>query len=291
MTEYNAQVQLLRKLMLNVDLHCHSTISDGLLSPTEVATRAHQHGVDVWALTDHDEVGGVAQARDVATQLGMRHIGGVEISVTWAGKTIHIVGLQIDATNPELVQGLHDTRHGREKRAREMGDMLAAVGIPNAYAGALQFVGNPDLISRTHFARFMVEGGFCTDVSDVFKNYLVEGKPGYVEHRWASLGSAVQWIRGAGGVAVVAHPGRYDLTQVEMGAFLDEFKQLGGLGIEVVTGSHTPDQYDEYAKIALQYGFLASRGSDFHGPGESVTELGSLPPLPSNLTPVWHDWF
>jgi len=290
-TEYNAQVQLLRKLMLNVDLHCHSTISDGLLSPTEVATRAHQHGVDVWALTDHDEVGGVAQARDVATQLGMRHIGGVEISVTWAGKTIHIVGLQIDATNPELVQGLHDTRHGREKRAREMGDMLAAVGIPNAYAGALQFVGNPDLISRTHFARFMVEGGFCTDVSDVFKNYLVEGKPGYVEHRWASLGSAVQWIRGAGGVAVVAHPGRYDLTQVEMGAFLDEFKQLGGLGIEVVTGSHTPDQYDEYAKIALQYGFLASRGSDFHGPGESVTELGSLPPLPSNLTPVWHDWF
>jgi predicted metal-dependent phosphoesterase TrpH len=277
--------------MLNVDLHCHSTISDGLLSPKEVATRAHQHGVDVWALTDHDEVSGVATAREVANDLGMRHVGGVEISVTWARKTIHIVGLQIDATNPELVQGLYDTRNGREKRAMEMSAMLETVGIPGAFEGALQFVGNPDLISRTHFARFLVDGGFCTDVSDVFKNYLVEGKPGYVEHRWSRLSDAIQWIRGAGGVAVVAHPGRYDLSLLERAAFLDEFKQLGGAGIEVVTGSHTPDQYDEYAKVAQQYGFLASRGSDFHGPGESATELGALPPLPANLTPVWHDWF
>jgi len=277
--------------MLNVDLHCHSTISDGLLSPTEIATRAHQHGVDVWALTDHDEIGGVAKAREVAKSLGMRHIGGVEISVTWAKKTIHIVGLQIDETNLELVQGLYDTRHGREKRAMQIGDMLAEVGIPNAFNGALRYVGNPDLISRTHFARYMVEDGFCKDVSDVFKNYLVEGKPGYVEHRWASLHDAVNWINGAGGMAVVAHPGRYDLTQLQMAAFLDEFKQFGGVGIEVVTGSHTPDQFIEYAKVAEQYGFLASRGSDFHGPGESKTELGALPPLPANLTPVWHDWF
>jgi len=168
---------------------------------------------------------------------------------------------------------------------------LAEVGIPNAFQGALRYVGNPDLISRTHFARYMVEDGYCTDVSDVFKNYLVEGKPGYVEHRWSSLHDAVQWIKGAGGVAVVAHPGRYDLTQLEMAAFLDEFKQHGGVGIEVVTGSHTPDQFVEYARVAQQYGFLASRGSDFHGPGESRTELGALPPLPANLTPVWHDWF
>ena len=277
--------------MLNVDLHCHSTVSDGLLTPTEIATRAHQHGVDVWALTDHDEVGGVAKAREVATGLGMRHIGGVEVSVTWAGKTIHIVGLNIDETNSELVQGLFDTRNGRQQRAMQMGDMLGAVGIANAYQGALTYVGNPDLISRTHFARYMVEYGYCRDISDVFKNYLVEGKPGYVEHRWASLGNAVQWITGAGGRAVVAHPGRYDLTALQMSAFLDEFKQLGGVGIEVVTGSHTPDQFDEYAKVAQRYGFLASRGSDFHGPGESMTELGALPPLASNLTPVWHDWF
>ncbi len=277
--------------MLNVDLHCHSTVSDGLLTPTEIATRAHEHGVDVWALTDHDEVGGVATAREIATGLGMRHIGGVEVSVTWAGKTIHIVGLNIDETNPDLVQGLFDTRNGRQQRAMQMGDMLADVGIPNAYQGALTYVGNPDLISRTHFARYMVEYGYCRDIGDVFKNYLVEGKPGYVEHRWANLGNAIQWITGAGGRAVVAHPGRYDLTDLQMAAFLDEFKQLGGVGIEVVTGSHTPDQFDEYAKVAQRYGFLASRGSDFHGPGESMTELGALPALASYLKPVWHDWF
>lgn len=277
--------------MLNVDLHCHSTVSDGLLTPTEIATRAHEHGVDVWALTDHDEVGGVATAREIAAGLGMRHIGGVEVSVTWAGKTIHIVGLNIDETNPDLVQGLFDTRNGRQQRAMQMGDMLADVGIPNAYQGALTYVGNPDLISRTHFARYMVEYGYCRDIGDVFKNYLVEGKPGYVEHRWANLGNAIQWITGAGGRAVVAHPGRYDLTDLQMSAFLDEFKQLGGVGIEVVTGSHTPDQFDEYAKVAQRYGFLASRGSDFHGPGESMTELGALPALASYLKPVWHDWF
>jgi predicted metal-dependent phosphoesterase TrpH len=277
--------------MLNVDLHCHSTVSDGLLPPEVVAARAHHNGVDVWALTDHDEVGGVAIARAAAKNLDMQFVAGVEISVTWAKKTIHIVGLQIDETNPALVQGLYDTRHGREKRAQQIGAMLAEVGIPNAFEGALKFVGNPDLISRTHFARYMVEGGFCTDVSDVFKNYLVEGKPGYVEHRWSNLQDAVQWIQGSGGRAVVAHPGRYDLSQLEMAAFLDEFKQFGGVGIEVVTGSHTPDQFTEYAKVAERYGFLASRGSDFHGPGESMTELGALPPLPNNLTPVWHDWF
>ena len=277
--------------MLNVDLHCHSTVSDGLLTPTELATRASQNGVDVWALTDHDEIGGVATARAVATSLGMRHIGGVEVSVTWAGNTIHIVGLQIDETNPQLVQGLYETRNGREQRARQMSAMLDEVGIPNAYEGALRYVGNPNLISRTHFARYLVDEGFCADVSAVFKNYLVQGKPGYVEHRWATLQNAVQWIRAAGGVAVVAHPGRYDLTLLQRSAFLDEFKQLGGVGIEVVTGSHTPDQFEEYAKVARQYGFLASRGSDFHGPGESSTELGALPDLPQNLTPVWHDWF
>ena len=277
--------------MLNVDLHCHSTVSDGLLSPAEIAARAHINGVEVWALTDHDEVGGVAVARSIATTLGMRHVAGVEISVTWASKTIHILGLQVDEANTQLVQGLFDTRNGREKRAKQIGDMLAEVGIPNAYQGALHYVGNPDLISRTHFARYMVECGACKDINEVFKNYLVEGKPGYVEHRWANLKDCLAWIHGAGGVAVVAHPGRYNLTQLQLSALLDEFKQLGGIGIEVVTGSHTPDQFDEYAKVAQRYGFLGSRGSDFHGPGESRTELGSLPPLPVNVVPVWHDWF
>ncbi|TDK68373.1 3',5'-nucleoside bisphosphate phosphatase [Sapientia aquatica] len=277
--------------MLNIDLHCHSTVSDGLLAPAEVAARASANGVDVWALTDHDEVGGMAEARAAAKALGMRHVTGVEISITWAAKTIHIVGLQVDETNPTLIQGLHDTRNGREKRAREISALLADVGIPNAFEGALTYVGNPELISRTHFARFLVETGVCKDVKHVFENYLVEGKPGYIPHRWASLEQSVSWIRAAGGLAVVAHPGRYDLTPMQMSAFLDEFKQFGGQGIEVVTGSHTPDQFDEYAKVAQSYGLLASRGSDFHGPGESRIDLGALPPLPDNLKPVWHDWF
>lgn len=276
--------------MLNVDLHCHSNVSDGVLAPSALAARAKANGVDVWAMTDHDEVDGIAEARAAAAQLKLQYVPGVEISITWAGKTIHIVGLQIDETNPALVQGLAATRGGREMRAHEMAEQLALAGIKDAYAGALKFVGNPDLISRTHFARYIMELGVCKDIGEVFSNYLIEGKPGFVPHRWATLAQAVTWIRGAGGTAVVAHPGRYDLSDLAMDAFFDEFKQLGGAAIEVITGSHTVDQYDQYAKIAKHYGFLASRGSDFHGPGESRIDLGALPPLPDSVTPVWHNW-
>ncbi|MFC5474290.1 3',5'-nucleoside bisphosphate phosphatase [Paraherbaspirillum soli] len=276
--------------MLNVDLHCHSNVSDGTLTPTAVATRAKLNGVDIWALTDHDEVDGIAEARAAAAMLALRYVPGVEISITWAGHTIHIVGLQIDETNPQLVQGLAATRGGRERRAREMAAQLAAVGIPDAFEGALKHVGNPDLISRTHFARYLVEIGRCADTPEVFRNFLTEGNPGYVPHRWASLEQAVSWIRGAGGVAVVAHPGRYKLSDLAFDAFFNEFKQLGGAAIEVMTGSHTIDQYAVYAKVAADYGFMASRGSDFHSPGESRVDLGALPPLPAGVVPVWHDW-
>lgn len=276
--------------MLNVDLHCHSHVSDGALAPAQVAALAHANGVDVWALTDHDEIGGVAEARQAARDLGMRHVSGVEISITWAARTIHIVGLRFDENNEDLVRGLASTRSGRERRAREMADQLAQAGIPDAFEGALKYVGNPDLISRTHFARYIIETGACADVPEVFRNYLTEGKPGFVPHRWASLKDAVGWIRGAGGIAVVAHPGRYELDELELDVFLREFKRYGGVGIEVVTGSHTPDEYPVFAKVAQQYGLLASRGSDFHAPGESQTELGGLPPLPATLQPVWHDW-
>ena len=275
---------------LKFDLHCHSNVSDGLLPPEAVAARAHAHGVGVWALTDHDELGGVARARAAAQALGMHHVGGVEISVTWAGQTVHVVGLRVDETNPALIAGLAATRNGRERRAREIADELDKVGICGAYEGALQHVGNPDLISRTHFARHMVERGHCGDTKEVFANYLTEGKPGYVPHCWATLGQAVGWILGAGGVAVIAHPGRYKYSPVQFGALFDEFKQLGGAAIEVTTGSHSPEQYEQYAQVARHYGFLASMGSDFHGPGESRVDLGELPPLPRGLTPVWHDW-
>ncbi|QAU35094.1 3',5'-nucleoside bisphosphate phosphatase [Janthinobacterium sp. 17J80-10] len=276
--------------MLNIDLHCHSNVSDGTLAPAAVAARAKAQGVDVWALTDHDELDGIAEARDAATALGLHFVPGVEISVTWAGETVHIVGLKIDEKNPDLAHGLATTRGGRAERALEMGAQLAGAGIPHAFDGALKFVGNPDLISRTHFARYLVEIGICADVKDVFRNYLIEGKPGYVPHRWAKLQDAVRWIRGAGGIAIVAHPGRYKFSELQLHAFLMEFKEAGGAGIEVVTGSHTVDQYDVYAKVAGAYGFLASRGSDFHGPAESHIELGALPPLPRSVTPVWHDW-
>lgn len=273
--------------LLNADLHSHSTVSDGTLSPEAVAARAHANGVALWALTDHDEVGGQHRARDAALALGMDYLTGVEISVTFAGQTVHIVGLGFDPDHPALVEGLADTRGGRERRAREMADDLARVGIPGAYEGALKFVGNPDLISRTHFARYLVEQGVCKETHEVFKRYLTEGKPGYVEHRWARLADAVTWIRSAGGEAVVAHPARYDFTPNEEYALFTDFKALGGLGVEVVTGSHSIGEYQRYADVAREFGLLASRGSDFHDPAESHTDLGTLPDLPGAVTPIW----
>ena len=276
--------------MLNIDLHCHSTISDGRLAPAAVAARAKANGVDVWALTDHDEVTGIAAARAAAASLALEFIAGVEISITWGGQTIHIVGLQIDDTNSQLLAGLAATRHGREQRAREMAQQLADVGIADCFEGALKFVGNPDLIGRTHFARHLVTSGVCPDIASVFKNYLTEGKPGFVPHRWATLQQAVEWIRAAGGTAVVAHPGRYALSELQRNALLDEFIQHGGKAIEVITGSHAVEEYATWARVATQFGLRASRGSDFHAPGESRVDLGALPPLPSSVTPVWADW-
>lgn len=275
---------------MNADLHCHSTVSDGSLAPAEVARLAHAGGVTLWALTDHDEVAGQAQARGEAEALGMRYVNGVEISITWASRTVHIVGLGIDPACPALVEGLCATRSGRADRARAMSDALAALGIEGAYEGALAYVSNPDLISRTHFARFLVEKGYAASTPDVFDRFLGEGKPGFVPHRWASLEGAVAWITAAGGTAVIAHPGRYKYTPLEFDTLFGQFLDLGGKAIEVVTGSHTPDQFREYADVARRFGFEASRGSDFHAPGEGRTELGKLPPLPSDLTPVWERW-
>ena len=277
--------------MLKVDLHCHSNVSDGVLAPAAVAAYARKSGVDVWALTDHDEVAGIKAARTAANDLGMRFVPGVEISVTWANETVHVVGLQIDEDNRALIDGLAATRNGREARGREIAAQLEQAGIPGAYEGALNYVGNPDLMSRTHFARYLVEIGVCGSTSEVFRRYLTEGKPGYVPHRWASLEDAVRWIRGAGGIPVIAHPGRYKFSDTAQGVLFDEFRQMGGNTIEVVTGSHTPDQYATYAELARRYGFLASRGTDFHAPGEARVEFAELPPLPAGLTPVWHDWF
>ena len=271
----------------NPDLHCHSVVSDGTLTPEVLAARAKANGVDLWALTDHDEVGGQQRAAAAAQAQGMAYLTGVEISVTFAHTTVHIVGLGFDASNIPLVQGLERTRGGRGERAREMAEQLAKAGIAGAYEGALHFVGNPELISRTHFARFLVEAGVCRDTNEVFRKYLIEGKPGFVPHRWASLGDAVRWITEAGGVAVIAHPARYRLSANEEFALFSEFKQHGGQAVEVVTGSHSAAEALSYATMAKEFGLAASRGSDFHSPDESHTDLGTLPPLPAHVQPVW----
>ena len=273
--------------ILNADLHCHSVVSDGTLTPEALAERAKANGVELWALTDHDEVGGQHRAAAAAKAQGMHYLTGTEVSVTFAGQTVHIVGLGFDADNPDIQQGLRNTRGGREQRAMEMSDSLAKVGIKGAYEGALKFVGNPELISRTHFARFLVETGVCRETPEVFRKYLTEGKPGYVPHRWANLRDAVTWITQAQGIAVIAHPGRYKFTPNEEYALFTEFKSHGGRGVEVVTGSHTPQEYLKYAETAKEFGLAASRGSDFHSPDESHTDLGTLPFLPGELTPVW----
>ena len=272
---------------LNADLHCHSVVSDGTLTPEELAPRAAANGVELWALTDHDEIGGQHRAIAAAHAAGMAYLTGTEISVTFAGVTVHIVGLGFDPDDAALREGLAETRDGRIPRAREMAAQLAVVGIPGAYEGALKYVGNPQLVSRTHFARFLVEAGVCRDTPEVFRKYLTEGKPGYVPHRWAALGDAVRWITQAGGVAVIAHPARYKFTANEEYALFSEFKAHGGQGVEVVTGSHTAAEYVTYADMAREFGLAASRGSDFHGPEESYTDLGKLPFLPDTLTPVW----
>lgn len=273
--------------LLNADLHSHSTASDGALAPAALAERAHDAGVELWALTDHDDLSGLGAAREAALDLGLPFLAGTEISVSFAGQTVHILGLGIDPDDAALAAGLARTRCGRLERARAIGAELARVGLPGAFEGALALAGNPELVTRTHFARHLIERGACADMAAVFRRYLADGKPGFVPHRWAGLGEAVRWITGAGGIAVIAHPARYPFTPTVEYALVTEFLAHGGRGIEVMSGAHSEAERRRSAALALEFGLLASRGSDFHAPGESRTELGSLPDLPGELTPVW----
>ena len=273
--------------MPNIDFHCHSEVSDGLHPPRDVVRFAATNGVDVLALTDHDNISGLAQAREAASEHGIRFIDGVEISVTWTSKTLHIVGVNIDPSAAILLAGLETIRSGRMQRAEKMAEDLARVGIGGVLQGALAYAKNPDMIGRTHFARHLVEAGHVKDVKTVFKKYLVPGKPGYVPHEWASLADAVSWIVGSGGIAIIAHPGRYDIGPNAMKRLLGEFKTLGGLGVEVVTSNHTTEHIERFSRLALEYELLASRGSDFHGDEDGRVQLGRIPPLPPQLKPVW----
>lgn len=275
--------------MIKVDLHSHSTISDGLMTPTTLVSHAASQGVQVLALTDHDDVAGIDEARLAAAECGITLIAGTEISVTWRNRTLHILGLRLDPQHPALQQGLSRIRESRFGRAQRIAEELEKNGIQGSLEGAMQFA-SEGIIGRTHFARFLIAQGHAKDMKTVFKRYLVKGKPGYVPHLWASLEEALGWILAAGGLPVIAHPGRYDLGRTLINELLSEFKQLGGVGIEVVSGSHHPSQYGQYAELAQQYGLLSSRGSDYHGPGHSYLNMGQLPDLPAQCQPLWHDW-
>jgi hypothetical protein len=275
--------------MLNIDLHCHSNVSDGLLAPAEVVARAAENGVHVLALTDHDDVGGIADARTAAAAVDVTLIPGVEISVSWGGQTVHVVGLRIDPDNSALAAGLHEIRRGRVERAQRMSDDLARTGIRGAYEGAYGYAANKQMIGRTHFARWLVAAGHAPDIRAAFRRFLTRGNPGYVEHQWTTLENAVGWIVGGGGSAVLAHPGRYPFNARELHLLLDAFRALGGSGIEVVTGSHHPSEYGKFADLARAFGLKASRGADFHAPGEGV-DIGRLPALPHYCAPIWQGW-
>lgn len=272
-----------------IDLHSHSTISDGTYTPSELVRYAAAQGVEVMALTDHDDVGGLEEARATARELGICLINGVEISVTWNGRTIHIVGLRIDPKHVDLLAGLEAIRAGRLTRAEAIAAELDKAGISGSLAGAHGYA-QERIISRSHFARFLVAHGHAKDVKAVFKKYLVKGKPGHVSHRWADMAQAIGWIKDSGGVAVLAHPGRYDIGKTTLHALFSAFKEAGGEAVEVVSGSHTPQQYLQFADFAKQYGLLASVGSDYHGPTHNYFDMGRLPPLPAGCMPVWLDW-
>lgn len=275
---------------MKADLHCHSTVSDGLLPPAEVARRAADRGVELLALTDHDEVAGLAEARAAAEGRGLRFLDGSEISVSWReDASFHVVGLGIDPANGGLCDGLKSIRDGRDGRAHRIAAELEKIGIHGAYEGAARFAEKASIISRAHFARFLVERKISPDVKSVFDHYLAKGKPGYVPHEWASLEDALRWIGGAGGVAVLAHPLRYRVGRDELRVFLGEFKDRGGQGIEVACGAHSAEEVHECARLARHFGLRASVASDFHGPGESYADLGTAPPLPDDLVPIWRD--
>lgn len=272
---------------MNCDFHCHSTISDGLLSPDALVRRAAANGVDRLSLTDHDDTSGLDLARATAAEVGVGFVNGVEISIEWHGTPIHIVGLAIDPEAPAIKQGLASVRGGRVDRAKRMSAELAKIGIEGVFEGAQRFAENPTLISRAHFARYLVAAGICSDTHKVFESYLVPGKPGYVDHRWATLEDAVRWIDASGGVAVVAHPARYKISTTLLRGLFGEFRDCGGRAIEVASGSHTPEQTAQFGRLAQEFGFLGSRGSDFHGPEESWVDLGKAMPLPAGVTPIW----
>ncbi|MFV1982159.1 MAG: PHP domain-containing protein [Thiohalomonadales bacterium] len=273
------------------DLHSHSTASDGTFSPSELVRHAFEQNVSHLALTDHDNTAGLEEAHKVASELGLSFINGIEISVTWSKQTIHILGLCIDPANSIMQKGLLELMDYRDWRATEIALRLDKSGISGAYDGANQYRSGR-IFSRTHFARFLVDSGHAKSIRDVFKHYLIPGKPGHVPGKWASLEDCLSWISLAGGIAVIAHPARYGLTATRLRRLMTDFKELGGVAIEVVSGSHSNDDIRYMSELATQFEFYSSCGSDFHSTDNQYINLGKMPELPARCTPIWKhpDW-
>lgn len=272
---------------LHCDLHSHSTISDGTLTPTEMVLRAHENGVEVFALTDHDATEGLKEAAQIANEVGLLFVPGIELSVTWSHQTIHIVGLGINPDDETLNNGLKVLRDFRRSRGEKIALKLEKANFENPLEGAKSFA-NGEILSRTHFARYIVEQGRAKDIRQVFKRFLVKGKPGYVAGKWASLEDALSWIQGAGGIAVIAHPARYKISATRLRQLITEFKELGGLGFEAISGSHSPDEETRMVQLANQFELFISKGSDFHSPENIYRELGAMQDIPAGSRPLWH---
>ncbi|NCX73068.1 MAG: PHP domain-containing protein [Betaproteobacteria bacterium] len=275
---------------VRADLHCHSHHSDGLWSPRQLVDSAKAQGVELFSLTDHDTLKGQSEARAAAQACGLAWISGVEISVTWAGQTIHVLGLACDPECEALLAGLAGIRAKRLARARAIDQSLVAAGLQGALEGALSQVREPEQISRTHFARWIAQHCGLSDMRDVFARYLCDGKPGDVPQRWVSLSEALGWIRSASGFAVIAHPARYRLSPLLQHCLVEEFCEAGGLALETASGSHAKREIDYFSRLASQYRLRASAGSDFHAPNESRTALGSVPLIADSVEPIWSKW-
>jgi len=271
------------------DLHCHSIASDGELTPTELVRYAHSCGIEVLALTDHDVTNGCTEAAGEARRLGLEFISGVEISVTWGKHLLHIVGLNFDVENAAMQAGLADLRQQRIGRSEEMANRLAKLGIEGALEGAKTYV-NGQILSRTHFARFLLDNGHVKTMQAAFDRYLGDGKKAYVSSEWTSLAAAVEWITAAGGHAVIAHPARYRLSATKLRLLFDEFKQLGGAGLEVISGRQDINVTKNMTDYARKYELRASIGSDYHGPSQAWSNMGQMPPLPEACQPIWGLW-
>ena len=273
-----------------IDLHSHSQCSDGSLSPADLVALAVRAGVKALALTDHDSVDGIAEASAAAQGTGLTLIAGVELSAIWGVHNIHVVGLQVDVRNPILKAGLAQQAGARAERGRQMGAKLEALGLKGAYEGALALASSPDGLSRTHMAQWLFDAGHVSTIQQAFDKYLGPRKPAAVPMPWASLADVVAWIKAAGGVAVVAHPGRYDMSRTKMRQLLADFKALGGDGMEVATATEKPDMVAYLGRLSQQLELLASQGSDYHGKPAPWIALGRFPSLPAGCVPIWTAW-